>query len=101
MPDAPRAFRVPLVPLIPILGILTCFFMMIFLPFDTWMRLILWMIIGLVIYLFYSIKYSKITSLQPDIQIKAHRTVGISCLVFTVDLLFVALVHHLYVDLYD
>ncbi len=53
-PDAPRTFRVPLVPLIPILGVITCLFMMAFLPADTWIRLIVWMVIGIVIYFTYS-----------------------------------------------
>ncbi len=53
-PDAPRTFRVPLVPLIPILGVLTCLFMMVFLPGDTWLRLFVWMAIGVVIYFTYS-----------------------------------------------
>lgn len=56
MPEAPRGFRTPLVPLIPILGILTCLFMMVFLPFDTWIRLIVWMVIGLDIYTWYGRK---------------------------------------------
>jgi basic amino acid/polyamine antiporter, APA family len=53
-PDAPRTFKVPLVPLIPILGIFTCLFMMAFLPADTWIRLIVWMAIGICIYFLYS-----------------------------------------------
>ena len=53
-PDAPRTFRVPLVPLIPILGVATCLFMMVFLPLDTWVRLIVWMLIGIAIYFLYS-----------------------------------------------
>ncbi|MGC4102646.1 amino acid permease [Ferruginibacter sp.] len=60
MPDAPRAFRTPLVPLVPILGIATCLFMMVFLPGDTWLRLIIWLIIGFVIYFGYSAKKSKL-----------------------------------------
>ncbi len=52
-PDAPRGFKVPLVPLIPILGIATCLFMMVFLPHDTWLRLLAWMAIGVVIYFLY------------------------------------------------
>ncbi|HET6227017.1 MAG TPA: amino acid permease [Bacteroidia bacterium] len=57
-PELPRAFKTPLVPLIPILGIASCLFMMLFLPLDTWLRLIIWMIIGIDVYLFYGIKNS-------------------------------------------
>jgi APA family basic amino acid/polyamine antiporter len=60
MPDAPRAFKTPLVPLIPILGILTCLFMMAFLPLDTWLRLFIWLGIGFLIYFGYSHKHSKL-----------------------------------------
>src|SRR5215204_5343054 len=57
-PNAPRAFKTPLVPLIPILGIGTCLFMMVFLPPDTWIRLVIWMLIGLDIYFAYGSKKS-------------------------------------------
>lgn len=60
MPDAPRAFRTPFVPVVPILGIVTCLFMMVFLPGDTWIRLIVWLIIGLAIYFGYSRYHSKL-----------------------------------------
>ena len=60
MPDEKRAFRVPLVPLIPILGIVTCLCLMIFLPADTWIRLVMWMLIGLDIYTSYGMKHSKL-----------------------------------------
>jgi APA family basic amino acid/polyamine antiporter len=58
MPDAPRAFKTPLVPLVPILGIATCLFMMVFLPADTWIRLVMWMLLGLDVYAYYGIKHS-------------------------------------------
>ena len=60
MPDLPRAFKTPLVPLVPILGIVTCLFMMVFLPMDTWIRLLVWMLIGLDIYLVYGAKHSHL-----------------------------------------
>lgn len=60
MPDAPRAFRTPLVPVVPVLGIATCLFMMVFLPGDTWIRLIVWLVIGLAIYFGYSRYNSKL-----------------------------------------
>jgi basic amino acid/polyamine antiporter, APA family len=60
MPELPRAFKTPLVPLVPILGIAVCLFMMVFLPMDTWIRLIVWMLIGLDIYLVYGAKHSHL-----------------------------------------
>ena len=60
LPDAPRKFRTPLVPLVPILGVATCLYMMIALPPDTWIRLILWMLIGFDIYLTYGAANSKL-----------------------------------------
>jgi APA family basic amino acid/polyamine antiporter len=59
-PNLARPFRTPLVPLVPILGILICGYMMMSLPWATWERLIYWMIIGLVIYFFYSRSHSKL-----------------------------------------
>jgi len=66
MPNAPRAFRTPLVPLVPILGVGTCLFMMVFLPLDTWIRLIVWMLIGFDVYLWYSIRKSILSAHLPD-----------------------------------
>ena len=60
MPDAPRAFHTPFVPYVPMLGILTCLGMMCFLPADTWIRLVLWMLIGLDIYASYGVRHSKL-----------------------------------------
>jgi APA family basic amino acid/polyamine antiporter len=59
-PDLPRPFRTPLVPLVPILGIGICGYMMYGLPKDTWLRLIIWMALGLVIYFVYGIRHSKL-----------------------------------------
>jgi APA family basic amino acid/polyamine antiporter len=60
MPNVERAFKTPFVPLVPILGILTCLCMMVFLPADTWIRLVLWMLVGLDIYALYGVKHSKL-----------------------------------------
>lgn len=60
MPDVHRAFKTPFVPVVPILGILTCLCMMLFLPADTWIRLVLWMLIGLDVYALYGVKHSKL-----------------------------------------
>ena len=59
-PELPRPFRVPFSPIVPGLGILFCFYLMWGLPFETWMRLVVWMAIGLAIYFTYSFRHSKI-----------------------------------------
>jgi len=59
-PDIPRPFRTPLVPLVPILGILTCALMMFGLGLDNWLRLLVWLVIGQVIYFTYSRHHSKL-----------------------------------------
>jgi APA family basic amino acid/polyamine antiporter len=60
-PNIPRPFRTPMVPVVPILGILICGYMMYpGLPVDTWIRLIVWMVIGLVIYFTYGIRHSRL-----------------------------------------
>jgi APA family basic amino acid/polyamine antiporter len=53
-PDTPRPFRTPLVPLVPILGIVWNFAMMYSLGWSNWLRLIVWLAIGQVIYFTYS-----------------------------------------------
>ena len=53
-PDIPRPFKTPWVPFVPIAGIVTALAQMVALPVDTWLRLIIWMAIGLVIYFLYS-----------------------------------------------
>ncbi len=58
-PDIHRPFRTPWVPLIPVLGAAVCLAQMIALPFDTWLRLLVWMAIGFAIYFTYGVKHSK------------------------------------------
>ena len=59
-PDAKREYRTPLVPLVPILGILSCGAMMVSLDGETWIRLLVWLGIGLVIYFAWSRRHSRI-----------------------------------------
>ncbi len=59
-PNLPRAFRTPWVPVVPILGIITCLVIMLSLPLGTWIRLLVWLLIGLAVYYFYGKKNSKI-----------------------------------------
>ncbi|HEY1659170.1 MAG TPA: amino acid permease [Candidatus Sulfotelmatobacter sp.] len=62
--DIPRAFVAPWVPFTPIMGIAVSLLMMFSLGRDTWLRLIIWLIIGLFIYFFYSRKHSKVQAMQ-------------------------------------
>jgi len=59
-PNVPRQFKTPFVPLVPILGAIVCAAQMASLPEGTWMRLLGWMAIGIVIYFTYSIRNSKL-----------------------------------------
>jgi APA family basic amino acid/polyamine antiporter len=53
-PDIPRPFRTPFVPVVPALGAVICLAQMIGLPLQTWLRLLIWLATGLVIYFGYS-----------------------------------------------
>jgi basic amino acid/polyamine antiporter, APA family len=59
-PDQARPFRTPWVPVIPILGILFNGYMMYKLGWVNWARLIIWLVIGLIVYYTYSVKHSKV-----------------------------------------
>lgn len=94
-PNAPRAFKTPLVPLIPVLGVLVCFGMMAFLPFDTWIRLVCWMMIGLDVYLFRGIKNSILGKQNNSTEDPKNYTVtAISGAALTLILAVLAYLHH-------
>jgi APA family basic amino acid/polyamine antiporter len=59
-PEAHRPFRTPWVPLVPILGVLCCVTLMFSLPNDTWLRLIIWLAIGVGVYWAYGHRHSKL-----------------------------------------
>ena len=63
-PDAIRPFKTPFVPLFPILGMGICLVQIAALPLDTWLRLIIWMAIGMVIYFSYGKRKSKLLADQ-------------------------------------
>lgn len=99
MPDAPRAFRTPLVPFVPIAGVLVCLFMMVFLPLDTWIRLIVWMMIGFDLYLFYGMKNSV---LNPEgFSLGNYKTVSGIGFAMVIALIVVAFVHHMNPEIDD
>ena len=57
-PDLPRGFRAPWVPLLPIAAILACVWLMLNLTGLTWIRFLIWMAIGIVVYLLYGRRHS-------------------------------------------
>jgi APA family basic amino acid/polyamine antiporter len=59
-PARPRAFRTPWVPLIPILGVACCCYLMAGLPWVTWARFAIWLIVGIALYLAYGYKKSNL-----------------------------------------
>jgi basic amino acid/polyamine antiporter, APA family len=58
-PDRPRAFRVPLVPWFPLISVVLCGGLMMGLTLITWLRFVIWLVVGLLIYVFYSRKHSE------------------------------------------
>jgi APA family basic amino acid/polyamine antiporter len=63
-PNQPRPFRTPWVPVIPILGVIANGYMMFKLGMWNWIRLVVWLAIGLVVYFAYSVKHSQVQALQ-------------------------------------
>lgn len=59
-PEIERPFKTPFVPVLPILGVIVCILLMASLPIESWERLAVWLLIGLVIYVAYGMKHSKI-----------------------------------------
>jgi APA family basic amino acid/polyamine antiporter len=65
-PELERPFKTPMVPLVPILGIVVSLYLMLSLPLDTWLRLVIWLIIGMAVYFGYSRKHSRVRSLPTE-----------------------------------
>ena len=63
-PEIPRPFRTPRVPWVPILGALTCLLQMLGLPLATWERLVVWLVIGLMVYFAYGRRRAEVKRLQ-------------------------------------
>ena len=59
-PNRPRPFRTPLVPLVPLLSVVCCGYLMMELPWVTWLRFVIWLVIGLVFYFMYGYKHSRL-----------------------------------------
>ncbi len=65
-PNLPRPFKTPWLPWVPILGIVVCMFMMLSLPGETWIRLAVWMGLGMAVYFGYGIKNSQMQKRSQD-----------------------------------
>ena len=59
-PDLKRPFRTPWVPFVPIMGIIISLAMMLGLNGITWLRLLIWLIVGMVIYFTYGARHSRV-----------------------------------------
>ena len=68
-PNAKRPFKSPWFPVVPILGIVSCLILMFSLPEENWLRLFVWLAIGLLIYIFYGRNHSKMRQLS-DAELK-------------------------------
>ena len=64
-PDLPREFRAPLVPLVPILGMIVCGAMILGLGWTNWLRLGVWLALGLIVYAAYGYRRSRVHNGQP------------------------------------
>jgi APA family basic amino acid/polyamine antiporter len=63
-PDLPRGFKAPLVPLVPILAIISCIWLMLNLTALTWVRFVVWMAAGVVVYFLYGRTHSRLGQRQ-------------------------------------
>lgn len=61
-PDLERPFKVPFVPILPIIAAIVCFYLMLNLNLDTWVRFLVWLAIGLIVYFVYSRHHSKVVN---------------------------------------
>ncbi|MES2761896.1 MAG: amino acid permease [Bacteroidota bacterium] len=59
-PHLKREFKTPFVPFVPVLGIIICLAMIYGLGWANWLRLIIWLLIGLIVYVFYGKKNSRL-----------------------------------------
>ncbi|HEX4310362.1 MAG TPA: amino acid permease [Acidobacteriaceae bacterium] len=66
-PEMERPFKTPFVPVVPILGIVSALYLILRLPVITWEVVVLWLLIGLVIYFTYSVKHSKVQAMQSQL----------------------------------
>ncbi|MGH1561978.1 APC family permease [Mumia sp. DW29H23] len=59
-PDMPRPFRTPLVPLVPVLAVVCCVGLMASLAVETWLRFVVWLLIGFAVYFGYGARHARL-----------------------------------------
>ena len=64
-PEVPRTFTLPFMPVIPIIGVVFSGWLILSLPWETWLRFGIWLILGLIVYFFYSRTHSKLEVAEP------------------------------------
>ena len=62
-PDARRPFKVPFGPVFPILGVVSCLYLMVNLTVMTWVRFLVWLDLGMIIYWFYGRTHSPLVDI--------------------------------------
>jgi APA family basic amino acid/polyamine antiporter len=61
-PELPRPFRIPFMPVIPVLAMAACLGLMAFLPVVTWIRFVVWTVVGIAVYFGYGIRHSRLAN---------------------------------------
>ena len=97
-PERPRPFRCPWVPWVPLLGVTSCAYLMVQLPWLTWVRFVIWLFLGLLIYFLFGAKQSGLGRESESGRQSRNRQlaqarlgIGISLLVFAAALCFAGL----------
>nr|WP_307813155.1 amino acid permease C-terminal domain-containing protein [Ktedonobacter sp. SOSP1-52] len=71
-----RSFRTPGVPVVPILAMLVCLGLMLYLPVITWIRFVIWLVLGIAVYFLYGVHHSRLARVAREEVISEKETVG-------------------------